>query len=437
MTGVLSRITTEVGAGRTRIGTFYKRHSLTINLGALLTVLFVVAFWQWITIVVPAGYVGVKWYRFAGGTNTQAIYAEGNHFLWPWDRMAIYDTRLQQISRDFDVLTRDGMMMTVNIAFRFRLNDAMAGPLHKHVGADYVETLLVPTVGSYARSVFSQNSTDSIYTDRRTAIQGEIKQAVIGELDHDLGQEDRHRVPWLFLDDVLIRSMRFPADVQSAVNRKMEQYQLQQEYTYRLKREELESQRKEVEARGIARFQSIVGAGISDTYLRWKGIDATLALAQSPNAKIVVIGTGKDGMPLILGGTDLPAPEPAQPGPRDRSGVAALSGNEAGGNEAKTEVPPSTLPPASPDPRSGAVPQGETPATDQMRPSAEMSFPEATLDEMIETLRKLARLNRPDNPDVEPAPSSASATLSTPSSSVSTETPVTSTTNDIRAVGNY
>ena len=81
MTGVLSRITTEVGAGRTRIGTFYKRHSLTINLGALLTVLFVVAFWQWITIVVPAGYVGVKWYRFAGGTNTQAIYAEGNHFL--------------------------------------------------------------------------------------------------------------------------------------------------------------------------------------------------------------------------------------------------------------------------------------------------------------------------------------------------------------------
>ena len=109
--------------------------------------------------------------------------------------------------------------------------------------------------------------------------------------------------PWLLIDAVLIRGMQFPPEVQASVNRKMQQYQLREEYRYRLERERLESERKQVEAEGIARFQQIIGAGISENYLKWKGIDATLALAQSPNAKVVVIGAGKDGMPLILGDT--------------------------------------------------------------------------------------------------------------------------------------
>jgi regulator of protease activity HflC (stomatin/prohibitin superfamily) len=218
--------------------------------------------------------------------------------------MAVYDVRLQQFDRDFDVLTRDGLMMSVNISVRYRLNDGAVGLLHKHVGPAYVDTLLVPTVGSLARIVFSQNSTDAVYTDRRSAVQTEIKTAMVSELGHYAGETDSRGLPLLFLDDVLIRSMRFPPALQSAVNRKMEEYQLRQEYAYRLQREKLESERKEIEAQGIAEFQRIVGAGINDTYLRWKGIDATLALAQSPNAKIIVIGTGKDGMPLILGGMD-------------------------------------------------------------------------------------------------------------------------------------
>jgi hypothetical protein len=61
----------------------------------------------------------------------------------------------------------------------------------------------------------------------------------------------------------------------------------------------MESMRKEIEADGIARFQQKVQAGISPNYLKWRGIEATLSLATSENAKTVIIG-GKDGLPLIL-----------------------------------------------------------------------------------------------------------------------------------------
>jgi regulator of protease activity HflC (stomatin/prohibitin superfamily) len=379
MSMALSRVGGDIRTSRTRIASWYKRHSLTINLGALTTVFFVVAVWQWISVVIPAGYVGVRWYRFVGGTDTQTIYSEGSHFIWPWDRVTMYDTRLQQFSRDFDVLTRDGMMMTVNIACRFRLNETMIGLLHKHVGAEYMENLLVPVVGSFARIVFSQNSTDGVYTDRRIAVQDEIKHAVTAELDHNLGQPDRSKAPWLYLDDVLVRSMRFPPEVQAAVNRKMEQYQLREEYAYRLQREELESKRKEVEAQGIARFQTIVGAGISDTYLRWKGIDATLALAQSSNAKIVVIGTGKDGLPLILNGAD--APPAAAPPHEDSPGVTA---------SAPTPVPKET-----------------NTETAELPPA---------LDEALETLRTLAKLGIPNAADNVLIPSSESNNKRVPSS---------------------
>ena len=108
----------------------------------------------------------------------------------------------------------------------------------------------------------------------------------------------------------------------------MEQYQLREEYSYRIQREELESKRKEIEARGIAQFQNIVGAGISDNYLRWKSIDATLALAQSPNSKVVVIGNGKENTPFFIGGEDgrSPTPAPAEPNPAQVRAQTPLSG---------------------------------------------------------------------------------------------------------------
>jgi len=128
---------------------------------------------------------------------------------------------------------------------------------------------------------------------------------------------DAYRIPMdemLNLLDTLVLGIVLPPTVVNAINRKVEQYYLSEEYTFRVARERKESERKKIEAEGIAEFQRIVSQGISDSYLRWRGIEATLQLSQSPNSKIVVIGNGRDGMPIILGNVDAPA-SPAQHAP--------------------------------------------------------------------------------------------------------------------------
>jgi prohibitin 2 len=313
---------------RTGLREYYRRHALTINISTLIGLFLIVAGWQWVVVTVPAGFVAVKYYRFAGGTDTQETYGEGSHLKLPWDKTVLYPVRLQQGSRDFDVLTRDGLMMTVSIACRFRLSVPAVGWLHRNIGPDYMETLIAPSLGSYARLIISRNSTDELYSERRAAIQQEIKSAIAADIAQRTEQNDATGRPAVLLDDVLILGIRFPLAVQAAIDRKMEQFQLREEYNYRIQREELETKRKEIEARGIAQFQSIVGAGISDNFLRWKSIDATLALAQSPNTKVVVIGNGKDNVPLFLNGEDMrrPLPAPSDPNAAQVRAETPLSG---------------------------------------------------------------------------------------------------------------
>jgi hypothetical protein len=105
----------------------------------------------------------------------------------------------------------------------------------------------------------------------------------------------------VILYDTLVQSIELPALVVNAINRKTEQYYISEEYKFRVEREKRESERKKIEAEGIREFQQIVSQGISDSYLRWRGIEATLQLSQSTNSKVVIIGSPKDGLPLILG----------------------------------------------------------------------------------------------------------------------------------------
>ena len=104
--------------------------------------------------------------------------------------------------------------------------------------------------------------------------------------------------------DTLVLGIELPPEIVAAINRQTQQYYEIQEYKYRVEREAQELTRKQIEANGIAAFQRTVSEGISDSYLRWRGIEATLALAQSRNSKIVIIGSGKDGLPIILGNVD-------------------------------------------------------------------------------------------------------------------------------------
>jgi prohibitin 1 len=291
---------------------YLAHHGPEIAVVIMIFVFVVVYFADDIFYNVPPGSVGVLWKRFGGGTVLDRYLGEGLNVIWPWDKIYIYDVRLQQLEQDFDVLSADGLKMTVNIAYRFQAIPNTVPALHQYIGPNYVAILITPDIGARARDVFSRNTPEEIFSDRRIQIQQEILRDVQLHLRETFTPMAGRQIDFVKLEDVLIRGIGLPPAVEAAINRKEEQKQLNLEYDYRLLREAKETERKRIEAQGIREFQDIISSGITDSYLRWRGIEATLELARSNNSKIVVIGGGKGGLPIILGNMDGPKDSPDQ-----------------------------------------------------------------------------------------------------------------------------
>lgn len=357
---------------------FMAHHGPEIAVVIMIFVFIVVYFANEIFYTIPPGSVGVLWLRFGGGTVLNHYLGEGLHIIAPWNKIYIYDTRLQQLEQDFDVLSADGLKMTVNIAYRFQAIPKTVPALHQYIGPNYVSVLLTTEIGARARDVFSRNTPEEIFSDRRIQIQQEILRDVQQDLRKTFSPMAGHPIDFVKLDDVLIRGITLPPEVEAAINRKEEQKQLNLEYDYRLLREAKETERKRIEAQGIREFQDIVSSGITPSYLKWKGIEATLQLAQSKNAKIVIIGSGKEGLPIILGNMGNETKNPSSTGTKPPA-TSSQSGDSLpmiphvgdGGNA--PPVPPTQG--KSHDDGGNATSKSAAPATSGGSPAATGSSP--------------------------------------------------------------
>ena len=104
------------------------------------------------------------------------------------------------------------------------------------------------------------------------------------------------------MENVLLRDIKLPATLKAAIEAKQQAEQDAQRMNFVLQKERQEAERKRIEAQGISDFQRIVTLGISQQLLEWKGIEATMEIAKSQNAKVVVIGNPKNGLPVIFSG---------------------------------------------------------------------------------------------------------------------------------------
>ncbi len=273
---------------RRRFDTWYRRNDIWFLVGLLVFTAVFVVLWSNIVISVRAGEAGVLWSRFFG-TATDRVYVEGTHVILPWNKMEIYNVRYQKVDRTFDVLSNDGLDIEVDVTIRFRPDEREVGLLHQRIGPDYMETVIIPESYAAVRSVVNQYRPEDLYAESFQRIQRAVTERARREV----------RSRYAVIDDVQIRRITLPPTVRDAIQRKLEQEQAYLEMTYRLQREEQEARRKVIEAGGISAYQRTISETLTDALLRFRGINATRELAQSANAKVVVIG-GQDGLPLIL-----------------------------------------------------------------------------------------------------------------------------------------
>ena len=278
-------------------------------------------------VTIPAGHVGVQWKRFHGGTVLDKVLPEGTAVILPWDQVFIYDARIQSVTRELEVLSSDGLKLKVDMAWRFRVNRNTVARLHQFAGPDYAETLVAPTVSARARDVFAIYQPEEIYTEHRLEIQEQIIESVRYDLRNRFNPVPGRTADWTVFEDVLVRGITLPPGVEESIVRKnMARHEVEQ-YALIVQREQKETERKRIEATGIRNFQEIVSGGMTDAYLRWRGIEATLELARSDNAKVVVVGNaGSGGLPLILNtgeqaaaAAGTPAAAPTRPAGRGTS----------------------------------------------------------------------------------------------------------------------
>ncbi len=237
---------------------------------------------------VPPGRTGVEWTPTQG--TMERTLGEGFHFVSPFSRIYDVDLREQQRDVDLDVLANNGLEIRLTSSILFQPIGSEAFQLIKETGPEYYQTLVGPYVRSSARRVVGRYSPEEIYSTKREQIEREIREDVTQKLG------GRH----LRVNAILIREVHLPPVVQSAIQTKLQEEQKALEMRFVLDRTRQEAERKRIEAAGIADYQSTISKGLSDRILTWQGIEATQKLAESPNAKIVIIGSGKDGLPVIL-----------------------------------------------------------------------------------------------------------------------------------------
>ncbi len=244
------------------------------------------------TVTIDSGEAGVLWKRFGGGVVTdQPPLGEGFHLVAPWNTVIVYEVRQQELTEKMQVLSSNGLDIQLEATAWYQPQQEKLGFLHQTKGQNYLDRVLKPAIRSATRSVVGRYTPEQIYSSKRDAIQEEIfdetKKIV----------EDQY----IQLNDVLVRDVTLPGAIKDAIERKLDQEQQSLEYEFRLITAQKEAQKQIIEAQGKADANKILSASLTEKILQDKGIEATLRLAESPNAKVVIIGSGKDGMPIILG----------------------------------------------------------------------------------------------------------------------------------------
>ena len=243
-------------------------------------------------VTIGSGEAGVLYKTFDNGVVIdEPPLGEGFHLVAPWNDVIVYEVRQQELFEKMKVLSSNGLEIQIDASAWYEPVYNNLGNLHQSLGENYLQRVIQPAIRSAARSVVGRYTPEQLYSSKRDAIQDEIFTETKKILEKQYVQ----------LNEVLVRDVTLPNTIKEAIERKLRQEQESLEYEFRLVTAAKEAEKVIIEAQGKADANRILSASLTDKILQDKGIDATLKLSESPNSKVVIVGGGDGGLPLILG----------------------------------------------------------------------------------------------------------------------------------------
>lgn len=255
-----------------------------------------------IFITIYPGQAGVLFRTFGKGTVIDKHFEEGLNLILPWNRMYIYNVRLQEKHRTLSVLTKDGLMVETEVSIRFSPNISTLGILHKHIGPNYASKVVLPEVESRTRNIISSFDLEELYSTDRRLIQQTISDSVLSDINDQviidtLLTKNGKASTYIIFENLFIKNIKLPDQVAERIEKKIVAEQEFLTYEYILQSEQKEATRKRIEAGGIDSFQIVSKIPI----LKWRGLEVTEQLSKSPNSKLILLGTDEN-LPIILNG---------------------------------------------------------------------------------------------------------------------------------------
>ncbi len=266
-----------------------QKQTIIISLAVIIVLLLL--FGSRMFYIIRPGERAVVFKTITGELIKDNIVGTGLKAIAPWNSLYKYDVKEQKSEETMDVLSKNGLSINVDVTVRFNPIYDRIGYLHEIFGTNYVNRLVIPEVRSTVRQVTGRYTAEEIYSTKRS----EVEASIIEETGIILEKNN------IEMKALLIRSIGLPPDIKKAIESKLTREQEALAMKYVNDRERLEAERKLIEAEGIANYNREISASLTDRILTQKGIDATLKLAESPNTKVVVVGSGENGLPLILG----------------------------------------------------------------------------------------------------------------------------------------
>ncbi len=266
-----------------------KLRSLLVLVGIGIVIIFF--FGKSMFVTIQPGEAAVIFRPFSTKLDKEHVFGPGFQIIAPWNDLIIYEVSEQKTEETMEVLDKNGLSIAVEVSIRFNPIMSKIGYLHEKFIGDYKSRLVAPELRSAVRKVMGRYTAEEIYSTKRKEVENNIEK----ETAEVLQKND------VTMTAMLIRSINLPTQIKQAIENKLKQEQEALAYQFKLEKEKSEAERKRIAAEGESRANNIINNSLTNNLLKMRGIEATLELSKSPNSKIIVVGSGKDGLPLILG----------------------------------------------------------------------------------------------------------------------------------------